>query len=58
MDNVTFIKITGLDGVEQEHAIIDHGNEQFTSMLKSTYDEQQAQAEHFTPMVTDETASI
>ena len=24
-----------------------------TSMLKSTYDEQQAQAEHFTPMVTN-----
>jgi hypothetical protein len=38
MDNVTFIKDSG--GVE--HAIIDHGNDQFTSMLKSTYDEQQA----------------
>ena len=38
MDNVTFIKIAGIDGVEIEHAIIDHGNEQFTSMLKSTYD--------------------
>ena len=42
MDNVTFIKIAGIDGVEVEHAIIDHGNEQFTSMLKSAYDEQQA----------------
>ena len=37
MDNVTFITID-----EIEHAIIDRGNEQFTSMLKSTYDEQQA----------------
>ena len=41
MDNVTFIKVAGIDGVEVEHAIIDHGNEQFTSMLKSTYDAQQ-----------------
>ena len=29
------------DGIE--HAIIDHGNEQFTSMLKSTYEAQQAE---------------
>ena len=49
MNNVTFI--TDQDG--NEHAIIDHGNEQFTSMLKSTYDKQQAQAEQSTPMVTD-----
>ena len=39
MDNVTFIKIAGIDGVEVEHAIIDRGNGEFTSMLKSTYDE-------------------
>ena len=37
MDNVTFIKIDKV-----EHAIIDKGNGEFTSMLKSTYDEQQA----------------
>ena len=42
MENVTFIKIAGLDGIEVEHAIIDRGNGEFTSMLKSTYDEQQA----------------
>jgi hypothetical protein len=36
-----------------DHVIIDHGNGEYTSMLKSTYDEQQAQAEHFTPIVTD-----
>ena len=34
MNNVTFIEVDGV-----EHAIIDNGNEQFTSMLKSTYDE-------------------
>jgi hypothetical protein len=50
MDTVTYI--TDNNGVE--HAIIDHGNEQFTSMPKSVYDEQQAQAEHFTPIVTNE----
>ncbi len=48
MDNVTFIKIAGIDGVEVEHALIDHGNEQFTSMTKEAYEAQQAQAEHFT----------
>ena len=39
MDNVTFISATGLDGVEVEHAIIDRGNGEFTSMPKSVYDE-------------------
>lgn len=39
MDNVNFIKVAGVDGVEVEHAIIDRGNGEFTSMLKSTYDE-------------------
>jgi predicted aspartyl protease len=34
MDNVTFITVDKV-----EHAIIDHGNEQFTSMPKSVYDE-------------------
>jgi hypothetical protein len=38
MDNVTFVK----DAQGLEHAVIDHGNGEFTSMLKSTYDEQQA----------------
>jgi hypothetical protein len=44
MDNVTFILVPGSDGVEVEHAIIDRGNGEYTSMLKSTYDEQQARA--------------
>jgi hypothetical protein len=49
MENVTFIKIETLDGL-QEHAIIDRGNGEFTSMLKSTYEAMQA--EQSTPIVT------
>ena len=37
MDNVTFIEVNGV-----EHAIIDRGDGEFTSMPKSVYDEQQA----------------
>jgi len=48
MDNVTFIT----DEHGNEHAIIDHGNEQFTSMPKSTYEAMQA--EQSTPIVIDE----
>ena len=40
-----------------EHIIIDRGNGEFTSMPKALYDEQQAQAEHFTPMVIDDPKS-
>jgi hypothetical protein len=54
MDNVTFIEHTdSLTGEVTEHAIIDRGNGEYTTMLKSIYDEQQAQAEHFTPSVTN-----
>jgi len=45
MDNVTFIEVEGV-----EHAIIDRGNGEFTSMPKSEYDRQQA--EQSTPIVT------
>jgi hypothetical protein len=38
MDNVIYIE----DSKGKEHAIIDRGNNEFTSMLKSTYEEQQA----------------
>ena len=34
-----------MDGTITEHAIIDHGNGEFTSMLKSTYDEMIARNE-------------
>jgi hypothetical protein len=45
MNNVTFIQVEQLDGSLIEHAIIDRGNGEFTSMLKSTYDEMIAQSE-------------
>jgi len=37
MDNVTFITVN-----EVEHAIIDRGNGEFTSMTKAAYDELKA----------------
>ena len=44
MDNVTFIEV-GTMGATETHAIIDRGNGEFTSMLKSTYDEMIARNE-------------
>jgi len=41
MDKVIFIEDQSMAGTET-HAIIDHGNDEFTSMLKSTYDELKA----------------
>jgi hypothetical protein len=40
MDNVTFVTHNDI-----EYAIIDRGNDEFTSMLKSHYDEMIAQRE-------------
>jgi hypothetical protein len=51
MENVTFIKLTNSNGEEIEHAIIDRGNGEFTSMTKAEYDRRQA--EQFTPSVTN-----
>jgi len=48
MDKVTFVT----DEKGLEHAIIDRGNGEFTSMLKSTYDAMQA--EQSTPIVANE----
>ena len=45
MDNVTFIELEGIGGIIAEYAIIDRGNGEFTSMPKSVYDEQQANAD-------------
>jgi predicted aspartyl protease len=43
MDNVTFIEVEEpTTGELVEHAIIDRGNGEFTSMPKSVYDAQQA----------------
>jgi hypothetical protein len=50
MDKVTFIKIAAIDGVEVEHAIIDRGNGEFTSMPKAVYEAQQV--EHLTEKPT------
>lgn len=49
MDNVTFIEVETLNGTET-HAIIDRGNGEFTSMLKSTYEAQQVK--HLTEIPT------
>jgi hypothetical protein len=51
MDKVTFIEITNpLTQIVTEHAIIDRGNGEYTSMLKSTYEAMQA--EQSTPNLT------
>jgi hypothetical protein len=50
MDNVTFIEVEQ-NGVMTEHAIIDRGNGEFTSMPKELYDKQQA--EQSTPNLAD-----
>jgi hypothetical protein len=43
MNNVSFVEITDpISGDVVTHAIIDRGNGEFTSMLKSIYDAQQA----------------
>jgi hypothetical protein len=42
MTNVTFIETENAAGETVEHAIIDHGNGEFTSMLKAYYDELKA----------------
>ncbi len=50
MDNVTFIKVTDpLTDEVTEHAIINRGNGEFTSMSKAEYDRQKA--EQSTPMI-------
>jgi hypothetical protein len=51
MENVTFIENTDpLTGEVTEHAIIDRGNGEFTSMPKSVYEAQQV--EHLTEIST------
>jgi hypothetical protein len=51
MTNVEIMQVFDtVTGEIQEHAIIDHGNNEFTSMPKSEYDRRQA--EQSTPIVT------
>ena len=47
MDNISFIT----DSTGGEHVIIDRGNGEYTSMLKSTYDEMLAQQEAARPLL-------
>jgi hypothetical protein len=42
MDKVSFIKIVNSAGDDVEHAIIDRGNGEFTSMTKAYYEELKA----------------
>jgi hypothetical protein len=56
MDKVEFIEVEDRDGNKVTTALIDHGNGEFTSMLKSTYDAQQAEAK--APKVIDEAAPL
>ena len=52
MDKVTFITVTNSSGDEIEHAIIDRGNGEFTSMTKAFYEAQQAALS--TPIVSSD----
>lgn len=44
MENIEIVEVESLGGTA-EHVIIDRGNGEFTSMLKSTWDELEAQRE-------------
>jgi hypothetical protein len=50
MENVFFISVENPDGSLTEHAILDRGNGEFTSMLKSTYDEMIAKQDEANPL--------
>ena len=52
MDKVSFFDFENQDGTVTEHAIIDRGNGEYTSMPKSTYEAQQAaQVKHLTEII-------
>jgi hypothetical protein len=50
MENIKIIEVNTSTGLEQ-YVVIDNGNDNFTTMLKFAYDEQQAALS--TPIVTD-----
>jgi predicted Fe-Mo cluster-binding NifX family protein len=54
MDKIEIVEMPQSDGKAKSFVIIDRGNGEFTSMPKSTYDEQQALAK--APKVVDEAA--
>ena len=41
MENIKEIEVENVDGSTTKHIIIDRGNNEFTSMPKSVWDEQQ-----------------
>ena len=45
MENIEIVEIESGFGLIETHVIIDRGNGEFTSMLKSTWDELEAQKE-------------
>lgn len=45
MDKITITTVENVDGTTTEWVLIDHGNGQFTSVLKAVWDEQQKAAE-------------
>ena len=47
MENIKIVEVESLEGI-QEHVIIDRGNGEYTSMLKSTWDELEAAKENGT----------
>jgi|694.fasta_scaffold61864_2 hypothetical protein len=51
MENVEIFEVVKPEGETVTYVKIDRGNGEFTSMLKSTYEAQQA--EQSTPMVSD-----
>ena len=51
------IEVANVEGITTTFVIIDRGNGEYTSMPKSVYDEQQAQAKHFTPSLENGTIS-
>ena len=55
MDNIKIHQVELINGEIAECVIIDRGNGEYTSMPKSTYDEQQAALS--TPMINDEPAT-
>jgi hypothetical protein len=48
MDKVSFIEVPNTDGTTSTHAIIDRGNNEFTSMPKAVWDELEAAKENGT----------
>jgi hypothetical protein len=52
MDKIKIVEVPMNDGSFVEYVVIERGENETTTMTKAFYDEQQAQAEHFTPIVT------